>query len=102
MTQSVAKVILIAASVMYGLAFIPSVLFAMMSPMVADANPPAWLAGWIVLGCAAIPLSMLIAIILAWISHRSGFHTRAVLLTLLPLVVCVFQFIGVVILDNRR
>ena len=102
MSQPVARVILIAASVIYGLAFVPSVLFAMMSPMVSDGNPPSWLVGWIVLGCAAIPLSMLIGIILAWISYRNGFHARAVFLTLLPLAVCFFQLVGVVLLENRK
>jgi len=102
MSESTSKIILIAASIIYGLAFIPSVLFAMLSPMVSDGRPPAWLMGWIVIGCAAIPLSMLIGIILAWLSYRNGFHARAVILTLLPLPICFIQFIGIAILQYRK
>lgn len=102
MNASTTKAILIVASIVYGLAFIPSVLFAMMSPMVADGKPPIWLMGWIVFGCAAIPLSMLMAVAMAWMSYRKSLYTRAVILTVLPITVCLFQFIGIAILEYGR
>jgi len=101
MNQTTSKIILILASIIYGLAFIPSILFTMMSPMVSDGNPPRWLTMWIMLGCAAIPLAILAALITGWILYNKGLYLPAVLVNIIPLAACILQIIPIYLVDNR-
>ncbi len=99
MSRSASKTILILASVIYGPATIPCAIASLMTSMVADANPPAWIFSLILIGSLAVPVSMLFSVILGWVFYRKQRYGTAELLPLVPFLVSLIPFAGIVLLS---
>lgn len=98
MSESVSKTVLIIASVIYGLAIVPCFIVAPMTSMVADADPPAWIFSLILFGSLAVPVSILVSVIFAWVYYAKQRYRLAPVLPLVPLLVAFIPCLGIVFL----
>lgn len=98
MSQSTSKMILIIATVIYGLAIVPCAIVAPMTSMVADADPPAWIFSLILFGSLAVPVSILVSVLLAWVYYRKQRYGLAATLSLVPVFVSFIPCLGIVFL----
>ena len=83
--RRVARLVLIAGSLVYLLSLPPAVMAAFMSPMAFDSgeSPGAWA---FLAGCVAYPLLVVAALIAAWVLFARQRHRAAMFSLLLPVV----------------
>ncbi len=92
------KITVIILNILLLLGLFPSLLFAMMSPMIFDAGVTSrrsWAAGMII----ALPLAIIIAEIVSWIAFYKGNYNLALKASIAPFIFGIFTIITLLIID---
>ncbi len=79
------RILLIVATVLYGLSLVPAAFMVMMSPMMFDAgpSPEVWTMFGLVVG---YPVLVLVTIVLGWVLFAYKKYRAALIVSLLPIL----------------
>ena len=79
------RVLLIVATVLYGLSLLPAAVMVLMSPMMFDAgeSPEAWTMFGFVVG---YPVIVLLTLVVAWVLFAKKKYRAALIVSLLPIL----------------